>query len=603
MTAKTNDAGALKAALAESKNDPKKGGAEVRAVLQNLNSKQLDQMDADYKQQFGQSYKDALKAELSLDASTTKVLPFLEKGSDHRTAQDLVGMARVAAEQKDSRLLEEAVRGDSPEAKAARAAINGDAALHGKIVDDFTHGLFSRELDPAVRDILKDGHASLTTIVNSDLDHLILKDKANVDTTLQNATPEERHQFVHGRELAQAGKGAASDTDKKDLDFYNNLHGALTKRFDSRQASFWEDELSHGRETIVSQLRRTYDEGIYGKFVGNDKHKLMTQAENLSKQDWEILNKKGSPEAVQLHAELENSLKTYAPDDAGRVMALIDKKAAAGSYDDAAKIHRNFEEVKSDNTSSGWFSTSYDTKNISANLVNMTAEDAAKYKADPAFKANMDKFVAENFDGTQKVLAHHVLDQVAQTGKAAAPDKITTTLNDVVQGAESTKILGDTEDLMRDPAMRAALKGPEDKLSPELKEIKFQATAAIDTQLAPPPSGSDGPAPAPPDNSAYTRALFENGHLTSDQKSVLGFSRDQVVKAAAEDTPWDRAQAVKNFSADEQALVKGIMQNADGKPDLADRIRIVSTKSGGSTDDLKEELRGLSYTQRRSAEG
>ncbi|MFX7156033.1 hypothetical protein ABTI15_20360, partial [Acinetobacter baumannii] len=57
---RTNDAGNLMTAIEQAKNDRERGSNQIRAILQSLDSKTLEQVKADFKKDYGQDLTDAL---------------------------------------------------------------------------------------------------------------------------------------------------------------------------------------------------------------------------------------------------------------------------------------------------------------------------------------------------------------------------------------------------------------------------------------------------------------------------------------------------------------------------------------------------------------
>jgi cation transport regulator ChaB len=601
----TNDAGALMTALTHAKDDSTRGSAEVRAVLQNLNSEQLAKLDADFKAQFGKSYLDAIKESSDLDDATQKALPYLEKGVDKRTADDLVNLAKIGIENGDRRVFAEAVRGDSPEAKAARERILADNNLKNELANNFPSDAalnawdsssmpFEQKVDPIALDYLKDGRISLSTIASANTGMWFLDNKSNIELATQNATPTERQDFAKGQALALGGKAPANADEQRELDFYNKIHSAFKDGGNDRETSIWEDQLIHGRETVISQMAKTHSEGhVWGLFgAGHDANELMGKVDNLSKDDWNLLR---GPDGDKFRTEIGASLDSYDPQDKARIMDLLNKKAGAATYEDACKIHRDFSQTAEDSKGSVFLGmgTSYDGKTLINNIMNMSADDAAKYKSNPDFRKNIDDLIKDNFDDTQKALAHHLLAEVAQTGQPPKADAVDKVLNDSVQGANASQVLADAE-----KALRLAMNKPDDQLTDEQRQFKQSIQSAVLGAIMqpgmPPEAMSDDLV------SRYTKSLFETGHIPADLKTDLGYSKDQVLMSAAAAPPAERDRAMQNLNDDEKAIVNGIRQNADGKPDLADRIRMMATGAGGNPEDFKDELTKLSFQDRQN---
>ncbi|CAN5736940.1 hypothetical protein BH10CYA1_BH10CYA1_34340 [soil metagenome] len=610
---RTNDAGALMVALTHAKDDKERGNAEARAVLQTLNSKQIAQLDEDFKKQYGQSYLDALK-NADLTKATKDALPYLEKGVDKRTSDDLLKLAHVAVDNGDRRLFSESIRGDSPEAVAARKAIMEDSGFKDKIAEKFpseeVQNLhfwqsakdipLERRMDPVALDYLKEGRISLATITSADTGKWIFDNKSNIELASKNASDKERQDFSKGREIASSGKAPANDQEKQQLEFYNKIHDAFKKGGNDREVSIWQDQLIHGRETIVSDMAKTHSDG-WGPFswgAGTNKNDLMTRVESLSKEDWTMLK---GPDGARFRKEIEDSLNTYA--DKGertRVLQMLDQKVSKDTYEDAAKVHRNLADTREDNKGSAflWFGTSYDGKNVIKKFIDMTPEDAAKYKNDPAFKKDIDGFLKDHLNETEKLLAQRLLKQVEATGQPPKPDAIDTLLADQVNGEKPQKLVADAEKVLQDEALRARLNKPYDQLSDEDKKIKASientVTAAVFAGGYPPEYGSYEMM------QRYTKPLFETGHVPADLKLELGFDKKDLLPQIAAAPPAERDAAMKRLSAEEQQVVQAIQANKDAKPDLADRIRTMAIGAGGDPADFKSDLTKLSFADRQS---
>ncbi|HEY9679689.1 MAG TPA: FHA domain-containing protein [Drouetiella sp.] len=604
---RTNDAGALMTAIAHAHDDKDRGNAEIRAVLQTLNTKQLAQLDEDFKKQYGKSYVDALNENGDLTKATKDALPLLEKGVDKRTSEDLQKLAHIAVDNGDPRLFSEAIRGDSPEAVAARKAILADENFKNQIAEKFpspavqsgvdTTGMsFDQKADPVALDYLQEGRISLATIAKQDTGKWIFDNKDNLELAAKNASPKERQDYAAGRDLAESGNAPANDQEKQQLDYYNKIHAALKNGGNDREVSIWEDELIHGRETLISQLAKTHSDGwAFGLGSGTNKNDLMTAVENMSKDDWTLLK---GPDGAKYRKELQESLSTYAdPTERARVEAMLNEKLSKDSYEDAAKVHRNLQDTIADNKGHVFLGmgTSYDGKNILQKFTNMSAEDAAKYKNDPEFKKQLDQFINDNLKDNEKLLANRMLKQVETTGQPPKPDAVDTVISDSVNGAKSQKLLADAEKALQDPELRARLNKPDDQLSEDDRRVKNIIKDAIASASG---YADDGSGVVNTDK--YSKALFETGHLTAQQKAELGFDKKDLLPAIAAAPEAERAEAMKNLSSDEQQVVNSIAANPDHKPDLADRIRSMAIGSGGDPADFKDELGKLSFADRQA---
>ena len=429
----------------------------------------------------------------------------------------------------------------------------------------------------------------------------IFDNKDNIELAARNASDKERQDFTAGRDLALSKKAPGNDTEKAQLDFYNKIHDSFKKGGNDREVSIWEDQLMHGRETIVSQMAKCHSDG-WGPFSwgsGHSMNDVMSKVENLSKDDWTLLK---GPDGAKFRQQISDSLGTYADQgEKDRVMKMLDAKIAAPSYEDAAKIHRDLEDTIKDNKGHSFlcFGTSYDGKNILQKVTSMSPEDAANYKNDPNFKKDIDKFISDNLNDDEKLYAQRLLKQVEATGQPPKPDAVDTILGDKVNGAKPEVILKDAETALQDPALRERLNKPDNQLSDDDKKIKTVIENAI-AEMAISKAGY------PPDDydsrmfQQYSKPLFETGHIPDDLKVDLGFPKNDLLPAIAAAPQAERDAAMKKLDANEQQIVQAIRSNKDGKPDLADRIREFTTGAGGDASDFKDELSKLSFADRQA---
>ncbi|MGH9549491.1 MAG: hypothetical protein ACRD3W_08950, partial [Terriglobales bacterium] len=94
---RTNDAGELHQLVYGlnhgNKNDSR---SQIVQVLSTLNSEQMTQLDRDYRQNYGQGFADAINGDNNSGDLLKQALPLLIKGSDKRSADDDVALAKMA---------------------------------------------------------------------------------------------------------------------------------------------------------------------------------------------------------------------------------------------------------------------------------------------------------------------------------------------------------------------------------------------------------------------------------------------------------------------------------------------------------------------------
>ncbi len=222
----TNDAGQLAYELQRLRDGNKDSDKNIREIFSTLRSDQIQQLDADYRAVYGKSYIDAINETPNVSEETKQALKILQKGIDNRTAADDVTLAQMAVQNKDMSLLAIALRGSDNSAMAARLTLQHNPDFVQQLNDAF--GKDKR----IANDILQQGHISLETIADvNNAGYFGGSNKKNVELALENASPEERRRYAHGRELElrfQSGwQGPLLPEDQSDRDFYVKVHRAL----------------------------------------------------------------------------------------------------------------------------------------------------------------------------------------------------------------------------------------------------------------------------------------------------------------------------------------------------------------------------------------
>lgn len=222
----TNDAGQLAYELQRLHDGNKDSDKNIREIFATLRSDQIQQLDADYRAVYGKSYLDAINETQNVSDTTKQALKFLTKGIENRTAADDVSLAELAVQNKDMNLLAIALRGSDSSAVAARITLQHNADFVQHLNDAFGND------KRIANDILQQGHISLETIADANnAGYFGGSNKKNVELALENASPEERRRYAHGRELDLQIKGGWQGPllpeDQADRDFYVKVHRAL----------------------------------------------------------------------------------------------------------------------------------------------------------------------------------------------------------------------------------------------------------------------------------------------------------------------------------------------------------------------------------------
>jgi hypothetical protein len=221
----TNDAGALMTAMTLAKTDQARGSNDVRAILQSLDSKTLKNVQDDFERQYNTKLGAAL-SQSDINATAKESIPTLMHGVDKISSSDLQHLAQVALDHGDKRAFCEAIRGDSPEAKAARDAISHDPALSARIQDKFSSW---GTPDAVVNDYLKDGKVSLKTVIENNHPGWPFDNQENTGLAAQHATDDERNRFIMGKQLSDDHTANLNPQQKDALAYYNQVHDAFNR--------------------------------------------------------------------------------------------------------------------------------------------------------------------------------------------------------------------------------------------------------------------------------------------------------------------------------------------------------------------------------------
>ncbi|HEY9731162.1 MAG TPA: FHA domain-containing protein [Drouetiella sp.] len=647
---RTNDAGNLMVALSAINDN--RGDAERRVLetFATLNSVQQKQLEDDFKHDYGMTVDEALK-KFDVSGDAMKAIGFLRKPVDERTAKDIEDFAHFAIDKKNLDYFGIALRGDFPAAVQARAELSKDQDFTKKVSDTFkphrdggalgvvkglvsdipggdvlvggfnlVEGISKGDLDfdrltegttiDKVRgavsskqinseqlqalDILHSGHVSLATISADNTGSIFgwFDNKKAIGNAADNASDGERQLFSKGYEIAKNGGNATSDEDKNALNFYNSLHKAFQDADGGKDSAKWEDELLNGKGgSIISAIAN--GDGTNGRFAA---------IEGMSQQDWQKL--KDSKTGPAFRKEVEDYVSKFTDkDETNKLLDLLDKKVAAASYEDSKKINRPLLDVIEQNKGHAFlvFGTSYNGKNVTEAIANLSADESAKYKNDSDYRGQVDKFVNDNLDGAEKAYARRLLSQVADTGKPPKQDAISTLLNDKISGVEAKDAIGDVEAVLKDANLRQRLSA-NNNLSDEDKQLKEivdgYVQQAVLAKFGPVTDGTATEQNA--QEAPYLKTLYDTGRLSVEQKAELGLRTKDFFIDAATANPDERQKLYASglVTDDDKKLIDTLVKQG-GKMDLADEIRSFVLKDGTDVQTFADKLKSLTPEQKQ----
>lgn len=597
---KTNDAGALQVALTTMSTDPERGNRELRDVLKTLTAEQLKSLDQDFKSRYGTGYRAAIENAKGLSPENRESLDVLTRGSDKRTSADFVVSAQVALQHNNKEIFGQLTGGDSPAAQAARLQLRDDPAFMAKFNERYSN-------DQVMKDYLQDGRVSLATIAKSNSDSVwFLNNKDNILLAAKNASEKEQRDFAAGRALALQKKEPTNDEEKRALEFYNKLHKAFENSGNSRDLAALEDQVLR-KGSIVSDIVDSYDSGFLGIGSGTKKQDLFNKLENLSEADWKRL--KDPATSAGFRHDIEQALETFADEgEKRRALKLIDEKTGAATFEESKLVRRTVVDTIKDNTGSKFLGlgTSYDSKAILEKIATMPPAEANKYRTDKEYRTQIDAFVSENLNDTEKQYAQRILNRTMANRVPTEQEKqIDKIYANSVNGEKREIQMRDVEALLKSKEVRDRLNKAEGELSTEdlylKKLIENQiVAAAYNMSKTPPDLERSSIQSRQPYVERLSKPLFEEGRLPVDLKLQLGFSKkDMLTEIAAPNVPvQEREAAMKRLDENQRKIVENaVLQN--GKMDLADRVRSFVISDDKNYAQFKTELEKLSNADKQ----
>ncbi|MBU6455811.1 MAG: hypothetical protein KGS72_28835, partial [Cyanobacteria bacterium REEB67] len=613
---RSNDAGAVRTALAQAASDPQKAGAELTQVLRQLNSQQVEQLRSDYRHQTGHDFVDDIKNNASLSKPLRDNVERLIKGSDRRTSQDVVDIARAAAQGKDRDLLTNIIAGDSPQATAARQQLAGDQDFRRQVAQAFpNHEIGPRTMrgalaqnnfdvatDKPLVDYLHTGHVGLDTIARQDTSPWLFSNKENLDLALRNATPTERSNYRSGKDMDETHREPANAQEKEALQFYRNLHGTLAGNGTPRETAVREDQLLNGRKTIVSEMAGQHSDGFLGTGIaaGHKTNDLLTAAEHLSREDWQTLHDPATSQ--KLTDQIRASLGTYAtPAETERVMQILSDKGKANTYEESTRVERSFEQVLNDNRSQGLLGgTTYEAGPVLDKINHLSPADAAKYRDDKQFRGQVDALVRDGLNPAQQTYARAMLEQAASTGKPPREGPAERVLGNNMRNVSGERSVNDVEALLADPAVRQRLNRADAELSPADQSLKRAIENAVFASVCEKmPVNGESIAAQQKMTDQQMQELMANGHLSPSTKLQWGYDRANLYSQVATAAPAERQASERYLSDGEKQLVDALAKQ-NGQPQLEDRLRSFVLRKDSDYQSFQNELRGLSNDQKEA---
>ncbi len=630
---RTNDAGALMLSLNHIDNDRDDAERRVLEVFSTLDRTRMDKLEQDFKADYGMTIDQALE-QYGLSKEGRTAVDFLRTPAEERTEEQIKDFARFAVEEGSLDYLLLALRGDSPQAQAARESLKQDEGFKQALIDefkpptgflagvmqagDFALGPIDEAIGGAIEgdlswgkvlggisivegasalkdgvdakdddirfmmamDALNEGRISLSTIALNNTGSLFgwFDNKENIGLAVEGATDAERRSYTLGRSLSESGREPESADERQALEYFKRIDKAFRDSGDNREALHWDAVMRYGKDSLLADI--TSKEDTTGRFES---------LEGLREADWSRLRAEGGE---HYREDIRTTVEKLAGKaEADRMLEILDGKVdranSEWTFDDSRGVHRSLFETIEQNKNKGFFSWGYREDGVLEGFERMTAEEAKRYKDDPAFKKMVDDFAEDTLNGQRQVYARMLLDQVARTGEAPDIERpAETVLKDRIDNKSPEDSMAAVESLLSDPAVRERLNKPYNELS---KEDRF-LRSAVDSVVRNAYENQFGPDPAVtaamygqgmyiPVDTAYSRkletfqgALLERGSLSASEKAELGLKDNRFFEQTAALDPEARAAIDPHLSDAEKKLIDAVAENPDKKMTLSDRI-------------------------------
>lgn len=590
---------------------------DIRDTISTMNSEQIAQMDEEYRAKHGVGIREALLDDPNLSDATKQALEIYLKGTDQRTEEDIQGLAEIsiyAPPDMSVDMLQEAFRDASREARQAFMESPAGQTLDLLAASGIT-------IYESMRDYARDGHLSTATKIYS-TDTWLGDNEVAIEQTLSSLSADERQAYLRGKELAatDADEIGLSEEDRQALENYREIRGALEAVGNTTELARWEDMIARPGGSLVSRLAEHA-----GTICDSGMQDVLSDIENMSQEDWERL--RNDPAYC---GEIEGVLKTYLSEaELARATSILDKKAAAESYEEALQLgRRSVLDAIADNA--GYFSN--DERAIVEAVSHMTPDEQRRYREDPEFKHQVDEALASALQpGPELDAAQHLLEKVErgeelkmdivselnvragevdETGQFIARGLYGAILPGVFRATEQelrgnaqaldmltgTRAAGVVDELEKafkeDPALRDRLTNPQ---TDEDRRLAVEFDVAIRRSV------SDL------DYEAYIKPLLETGQLPIDKRMELHQSLTDVDEQAVyEDmlsaTPEERERLLNDpeyqqevlgfLGSHERQVALNVLEQGEIRPE--DIIYSQTLGLGTGEEEIKAALKDLS---------
>lgn len=571
--------------------------SEVQRSVGSLTSEQIQELQ----HRTGRDFNKEFQTNPNLSDNDKKALAILMEGVDKRSGSDPASMQRalkltdLALATGNAELLKETLQTASQDTRDLFMGSGGLSRI------DRT---FTGDDRATARDYATHGRANLGYLIEGN-EHWYHTNKDEINRLVTNPAGEDRDMFVKGRQLADAGKGAASPEDTKALEFYNRVHDGLKNAGNAREVADWEAKLS-GDKLAANLTEARSDGGIFGWGAKTDTNKLYTSVENIDKATWDKL--KADPDSVK---RVEQALSTFASEaDRTAIMTKLKERLSADSYEHSDGLGRR--------TAKELLTEPDLTANDRINgLLKLGEADRRDIATNPAYQKELEGLVDPKGKFSPEKLAEQRIIAELKAGKK--PDNLDKAMAEALGDANPAQVARLVEAGLKDnPELRARLQHPttdeDSKLANSIDRVMRAAVdkAGFGDQYVASPDGTGATITGRYDE--FINPLLANGHMPVDLKAQLEPDRGKRLEDIAHASPEERARLLQNPPADQatklfqdsvlgknpdrEILLNGLKQ---GGLDAADYLRTFATSDNAKqpTADLKDTLQRMTPEERQ----
>ena len=617
----SQDAGRIHEALLEHQNSflGRSHGTLDQDIRDSLSTKRADEiqaMDKEYQAKYGTSMRDAIMKDPNVSKETKDLVDVYLKGNDKRTDDDVLKLAHIALQAKDTKAFEEVMKEAPESARQKFRDQGGDKEIQTAFGADHGWGTFilssvvpgygikaALDESQAAKDIkhsldlAKEGKIDAATQINDNAGVInwTTNDKG-VESAIGSMTDAERSRYMLGKKIESGDKDSAKDLNDQQKQeataYYDKMHTALTSAGGDTAVKKWEDMIEHKGGSLVSKLA-----AHKGTLWNDSSGDIARDVENMDKSDWERL-KPGSPSYDPAYRkEIEDMLHSYkaSPDVLKRCSDILDAKQKAGTFEESQTTGRSsildtLEDKK------GFFKD--DQHGMLEAISKMTPAEQEKYRTDPNFRKQVDAKVADAFADTtyngQPEVQQAAQDMLA---KVARGEKLNYDIVANLEGysadfnTDHAQAVRDIEKAFKDdPKLRDRINNPQ---TPEDKAYAAKFNSAAREALG------DG------DYEKYVKPLVTTGHLDIDTKLQLdkGFFKNDhegafkdITSASPDELkrlqndPAYREKTLGFLGAEDRKIAQNVIDQ--GKMNPEDQLRQNLVHWGGSSD-IMDTLRDL----------